>query len=100
MCVCTVMSFFQFSASAGMSQSSQHTETTESVVTASRKTCLYGQVRLMDYFATPSLTIEFVYTVRDLPSEYDEDAYLEFIDDWGTVSCYKITYGYEYAFKK
>ena len=84
-----VLGIYQFSASGGMSQSVQETETTESVITASRKTCLTGEVRLMDYF-TPSLTNEFVSTVRDLPNEYVESAYLEFIENWGTVSDSKI----------
>ena len=68
-----------------MSTSSKHTEDKKNVVTASRKTCLFAEVRLKDYFL-PSLQYEFVKTISDLPSEYDETAYLEFIEDWGTVS--------------
>ena len=80
----TVLGIFQFSGS-GLSVS-KHTEAAETVVTASSKTCLYAQVSLKDYFP-PSLKYEFfVYTIRDLPSEYDESAYLKFVDDWGTVS--------------
>ena len=71
----TVLGIYQFSGSGGVSTSSKHTEAKKTVVTASRKTCLYAQVRLKDYFP-PSLKHEFVYTIRDLPSEYDKSAYL------------------------
>ena len=81
----------------------QKTENERSVVIQDTTICNYGEVRYKTANAlnnTPGydLTSEFMNAVRPLPSAYSEAHYMQFLDDWGTVSkliiigCSKVKY--------
>ena len=51
--------------------------------------CNKGEVRYLTSTALNtehSVSDDFYYAVKDLPQEYDQLKYIEFIEDWGTVS--------------
>ena len=74
-----------------MRQACETTENRRSVVVQKTRICNYGQARYKLASALSgasgySLTEEFKHAVRLLPSNYSVQEYMEFLDDWGTVS--------------
>ena len=56
--------------------------------------CNKGEVRYLTSTALNtdhSISDDFFYAVKNLPSTYDQSKYIKFIKDWGTVS-YKKNY--------
>ena len=74
-----------------MRQACETTENRRSVVVQKTRICNYGQARYKLVNALSgasgySLTDNFQHAVRLLPSNYSVQEYMEFLDDWGTVS--------------
>lgn len=76
---------------AAMTRMREKTENARSVVIQKTRTCSYGEARYKLANAwnnTPGydLTREFKNAVSQLPSIYSVNSYVQFLDDWGTVS--------------
>lgn len=76
---------------AAMKNVRNATEQQHSCIVQKTRTCSYGEVRYKLASALIgangyTLTEEFKNAVRLLPLNYSQEAYTQFIDDWGTVS--------------
>ena len=71
-----------------MTQSRQATESRRSVVIQKNRICNLGQVRyqLANALGEYALTHDFKNAIRQLPMNYSVSEYVQFLDDWGTVS--------------
>lgn len=74
-----------------MQQASEETERKSSVIVQKTKICNYGEARYKLASALNGvngydLADDFKNAVRLLPLTYSMDDYIEFLDDWGTVS--------------
>lgn len=85
-----------------MQQASKQTVEKSSVVVQKTKICTYGETRYKLASALAGadgfdLDDDFKNAVRLLPSTYSVNDYVEFLDDWGTVSaCHKKQLHYYY----
>ena len=64
-------------------------QNTETVIMDKTVVCNEGTIRYLTSTALNtdfSISDDFYYAVKNLPRSYDQSAYLEFIDYWGTVS--------------
>ena len=53
-----------------------------------KEICNFGALRLKEFGITtsePAVTAEFIGAVKRLPTSYNQNAYINFIEDWGTV---------------
>ena len=50
-----------------------------------KEICNYGAIRLKEYGVEVSVTDEFIGAVKALPTTYNQAAYFDFIESWGTV---------------
>ena len=76
---------------AAMTRMREKTENQRSVVIQKTSICNYGEARYKLANAwnnTPgyNLTLEFKNAISQLPSSYSVNSYVQFLDDWGTVS--------------
>lgn len=76
---------------AAMSQAHERTQNRQSIVVQTNKICNYGQARYhlasaLSGASGYSLHEDFKHAVRLLPSTYSASEYMQFLDDWGTVS--------------
>ena len=82
-CSCTLYS--------AMDRMKQTTENQRSVVIQKTRICNYGQARYKIENALANqngydLTTEFKSAVSLLPTSYSANHYIQFLDEWGTVS--------------
>lgn len=79
----------------GYSEVSSSVESKEIVIMDKVVTCSEGWIRylLSTALHTDEFTVsdDFYYSVKNLPTSYDEDDYIQFIKNWGTVS-YELNY--------
>lgn len=105
---CTIINvhcLLQSSFYLGYSEVSESVQSKELVIMDKIVTCSEGWVRYLlstaqhtDEF---SVSDDFYYSVRNLPLSYDEDKYIQFIENWGTVRhtsmyIYALLYAYTY----
>ena len=55
-----------------------------------KQICNYGAIRLKEYGVTTSVTNEFIGAVRALPISYNQAAYFQFIESFGTVRLFRL----------
>ncbi len=79
---------YAFSASSAFSQAKASTESSRRVMVDKKAICNYGALRLKEFgivTSKPAVTDEFIGAVKALPTSYNQNAYISFIEDWGTV---------------
>lgn len=89
-CLATLMGF-QFGLSAAIKRAKEKTDKKKRVYFDQKQICNLGQVRyLTDRHGIHKISKSFYRSVRNLPIIYNEDKYMKFIEDWGTVSSHSV----------
>lgn len=82
---------FQFGLSAAIKRAKEKTDKKKRVYFDQKQICNLGQVRyLTDRHGVHKISKSFYRSVRNLPIIYNEDKYMKFIEDWGTVSSHSV----------
>lgn len=81
-------SAFRFGLSGAIKKAEEHTARNKLVFLDRRQICNLGRVRyLTDALDIHRLSDSFYQRVKKLPLIYNVDEYMQFIREWGTVSC-------------
>ena len=80
---------------AAMKEVRDIAENQQTVIVQKTNTCSYGEVRYklasaLNGVSDYRLSDDFKYAIRELPSHYSVNEYMQFLDDWGTVSSYTL----------
>eukprot|EP00057_Strongylocentrotus_purpuratus_P035074 XP_797600.2 PREDICTED: uncharacterized protein LOC593009 [Strongylocentrotus purpuratus] len=92
----TIFSKHKFSKSSRYEEINRGVETNRYVYYEDRTVCNMGQARYRSELAMYEqypLDTGFVYSACHLPLTYDEETYMQFIDDWGTHVVTKVDLG-------